>query len=128
MFMEPRSRREGGTERRPLALKNGERFDFSSVSDISSLQSEKQPKTTSYSTNWAVRNFEQWRKARNEKFPNDPVPDSLLSEDLSEIDKWPSLYITETRNCKGEAYPPSTLYQLLTGLLRHSNDKAPNFF
>ena len=118
-------------KRKPLASKNGERFNFSSGTDIGSLQTKKQPKTTSYSTNWAIRNFEQWKRARNEQFPSDPVPENLLKEgNLSEIDKWLSFYITETRNCKGEAYPPKSLYQLLTGLLRHSrsvNENAPNF-
>ena len=38
-------------------------------------------------------------------------------------------FVSETRNCSGECYPPKTLYQLLSGLrhARSSNDQAPNF-
>ena len=44
-----------------------------------------------------------------------------------EICKWLSLYIIERRSCKGEPYPPKSLYQLLSGLLRHFRFQNPTF-
>ena len=49
------------------------------------------PKNTEKTTKWAVRNFNEWREARNCKFPNDPVPSDLLtstSVDSTILCKW----------------------------------------
>ena len=56
--------------------------------------------------------------------------DLLLSTDPALISNWLSKYVAETRNKQGKPYPPSTLYQFLTGLLRYMrdiNEEAPNF-
>ena len=56
---------------------------------------------------------------------------SLTSQrSTEELNYWLSVYAVETRNNNGNLYPPRTLYQLLTGLLRHmraNNYHAPNF-
>ena len=46
------------------------------------------------------------------------------------LSHWLSKYAADTRTVQGKIYPPSTLYQLLTGLLRYmrdTNPEAPNF-
>ena len=59
------------------------------------------------------------------------MPNDLLTSSETEIlNKWLSLFAAETRNSKGEPYPPSTIYQLLSGLLRsmrEQNPECPNF-
>ena len=80
---------------------------------------------------WARNSYETWRISRNERFPDQPVPDDLLWDGKEEeLNYWLCHYIVETRKNNAEMYPPRTLYQLLTGLLRHSlllNTAAPNF-
>ena len=62
-------------------------------------------------------NFNEWKTERNSSFPDSPVPESLLEEaDAEQLNKWLSYYVAETRNTKGECYPPATLYQLLSML------------
>ena len=48
------------------------------------------------------------------------MPDDLLeTASLEEISRWLAHYVAETRNTRGEPYRPKTIYQLLTGILRH---------
>ena len=107
------------------------RFSFKTESEMKVLSKGFVPKNTSNSTSWAVRNFRAWSNSRNECFPDDPVPNDLLtSSDTETLNKWLSLFAAETRNSKGEPYPPSTIYQLLSGLLRsmrEHNPECPNF-
>ena len=107
------------------------RFDFTTEREIDNLSVAKPPKTTAYSTSWALRNYEAWQTTRNSAHPELPVPDNLLTSGSEEdLNHWLSFYIVETKKSNGESYPPKTLYQLLTGLLRHSrsrNSLTPNF-
>ena len=87
-------------------------------------------KNTSNSTGpgWGLHNFQAWTKAHNRRFPNDMVPPDLLqTSDKSFLNTWLSRYIVETRDRNGAYYPPSTLYQLLSGILRAENTSCPNF-
>ena len=46
------------------------------------------------------------------------------------LNSWLSHYVAEMCNKNGAFYPPSTLYQLLVGILRHmriENSSCPNF-
>ena len=91
------------------------------------------PKNTEKSTKWALRNFEEWREVRNQRFPQNQVPSDLLTNtdvDCTTLCKWLSHFVAETRNGKGEEYSPASLNQILAGLLRHmrsSNPDTPNF-
>ena len=61
----------------------------------------------------------------------EPCPhDLLFSTNPALLSHWLSKYPAETHTVQGKAYPPSTLCQLLTGLLRYmrdTNPEAPNF-
>ena len=89
------------------------------------------PINTDKSTKWALSNFYAWKKARNEKYPENPVPDDpFLSSDPVTLNTHLSRFAVETRKSKGELYPPKTVHQLLCGLLRHMrnvNPQCPNF-
>ena len=80
-----------------------ERFNFVTESDVKALSTAIPPKMTISSTTWAVRNLNEWLKS---------LPHNT--------NHWLSYYVNETRNCKGDLYPPRTLYLLLSGLLRHA--------
>ena len=60
-------------------------------------------------------------------------PENLLEEmEPSQLNKWLSIFIAETRKVNGEPYPPKSLHLLLSGLQRHmksfNKERAPNIF
>ena len=93
-----------------------QRVDLKSSHNIEQLSLLQPPRTTTYSTNWAINNYETWRISRNERFPDEPVPDDLLwggkEEDLN---YWLCHYIVETRKNNAEMYPSRTLYHCCYG-------------
>jgi hypothetical protein len=107
------------------------RFKFTKEEELSEFVKGLIPENTSKSTKWALNNFEAWMKARNTNYPDDPVPDDiLLSSDPKVLNLHLSKFIIKTRKANGEEYPPSTLHQLLCGILRfmrEHNPDCPNF-
>ena len=109
-----------------------ERFSsFVDDDQLAVLSKGMTPANTSKSTKWALANFDAWRQARNKRYPEDKVPDNLLtSNDPAVLTLHLSRYALETRKENGEPYPPKTIHQLLCGLLRHMKDMntgCPNF-
>ena len=116
----------------PTSSEPSERFvQFVGDDELSELSKGYTPKNTEANTKWALTNFHAWMQARNKRFPGDPVPSLLLStSDPATLNAWLCRFVVETRNHKGKAYSPSTIYQLLTALLRHmrtTNAGCPNF-
>jgi hypothetical protein len=78
---------------------------------------------TERSTGWAIRVFKQWIEQRNELFPADPCPEDFLelrhSEDVNRLQKWLCRFVVEARKQDGQSYPPSSLQNLLSGILRY---------
>ena len=113
--------------------KNQRFHTFLSDDDADKMALGYVPKNTEKSTKWALRNFEEWREVRNQRFPENPIPSNLLTStnvDCTMLCKWLSHFVAETRNGKGEEYSPASLNQILAGLLRHmrnSNPDTPNF-
>ena len=90
------------------------------------------PKNTTANTMWAVRNFQDWVSWRNELEPdNGPVPSDLLfTSSATELNKWLSYFIAETRKKDGKEFPSSSITLLLQGIRRFMksyNPEAPNF-
>ena len=91
---------------------------------ISSPEREKAskgviPDNTEASTQWALRNFNEWASNRCILSPNDPVPKDLLaSHDAELVCKWLSRFLMETRKTDGSLYPPSSLRSLICGVNR----------
>ena len=103
------------------------RFKFVQDNELQQLSKGFVPKNTATNTKWALKNFQAWKEARNSNLSQDPVPDNLLeTSDESVLNLWLSCYVVETRNGNGEPYPPSTIYQLLSALLRSMRDNNPN--
>ena len=85
------------------------------------------PANTRASSNWAIRNFNDWASNRSAMTPDDPVPANLLkSQDTVLLCKWLCRYVMETRRTDGSQYPPATLRSLLSGVNRVlQENKAP---
>ena len=80
------------------------------------------PNNTEKANKWAVENYEEWQKWRNEQRPQDQGPsctELLLSGDANFLNRWLLRYAVETRGEKGLVYPPATIHNLLCGLQRH---------
>ena len=112
-------------------LENDARFgNFITDKELAELCKGFVPKNTSNGTSWALWNFKARRKTRNSCFSDERVPPNLLqTSNKAVLNIWLSRYV-ETRNKNGTFYPPSTLYQLLVGILRHmtiENSSCPNF-
>ena len=101
------------------------RFKQATVEELSQLSKGFTPQNTDRSTRWALTNFQDWA---NERKIN---PESiLLSTDPNVLIKHLARFIVETRKTNGQSFPPSTLHQLLCGLLhymRQKNPHVPNF-
>ena len=89
------------------------------------------PANTTKCTKWALKTFELWKNARNTSFPDDCVPEDLLmSTDPCLLTTHLTRFAVETRKVNGERYPPSSIHQLLCGILRYMreiNPHCPNF-
>ena len=97
-----------------------ERFNFDVTFDeLSAWQKGECPANTAKSTEWAVRNFESWRVARNDKYPEELCPSDILqSTNRRELCAWLCKFISETRKSDGAEYTPRSLYLLLSGIQR----------
>ena len=120
------------TKTAPLEQKKvkncNERFSFDDVT-IEELDAFKEgdcptidsPTNTAKNTEWAVRTFEVWRTARNEKHPLDLCPSELFStKDHQEICDWLCKFVVKTRKGDGTEYTPQSLHLLLSVLQRHA--------
>ena len=75
-----------------------QRFDFADDERLSELSKGLIPENTSKSTKWALKVFDQWRDARNKRYPDDPVPDELLSaNDPASLNTYLSKFAVEAR-------------------------------
>ena len=103
-----------------------ERFQFSSNEKLLELAKGYTPANTNNSTKWALKVFDLWRQARNCHSPEDPVPEDLLTScNPALLNLHLSKFAVEARKADGTVYPPSTIHQLLCGLLRHMRETTP---
>ena len=95
-----------------LSLKKKRRFSSVSNQEVQSLTKKQIPKNTDANTRWAMKNLRDWHADYNERYPDCKCPDSVLSPSCTkeELNKWLTIFISETRNQNGENYPPKTLY------------------
>ena len=102
--------------KRKVDEKKEERFRSTSPKKLRELSSYNPPANTKANTSWAMHNYEQWFNWRSSSAPDESCPEEVLLPSCSAevLGKWLPVYITETRNKKGNFYPPKTLYSLLT--------------
>ena len=84
------------------------------------------PANTEKNTRWALKCFCEWRSARNGS-DKDSCPFDLLEiQNPPDLDKWISIFIAEVRRVDGKPYPPRSIHQLLSGLLRYMRQHDPD--
>ena len=78
-----------------------------------------------------MKTFAAWREYHNGHFDNKCPEDLLEAADPKLLDKWLSTFIVEIRRADGHPYPPKTLDNILSGLLRYIRslplENPPNF-
>ena len=122
----PETSASSSSSYQPLLPSECERFQFKSDKELLELAKDYTPANTSRSTKWALKVFDLWSQARNQRYPEDPVPDHLLtSSDPVLLNTYLARFTVEARKTNGDSYPPSTVHQLLCTLLRHMRDQTP---
>lgn len=116
------------SDEEPSAKKIDDRFLFDVTSEeIESFMEGECPRNTTKNNEWAVRNFEAWRGARNKRFSEDLCPDTdKLFDDKKVACQWLCRYVSETRKSDGTEYTPRSLYLLLGALQRHLRKLHPD--
>ena len=125
----PRRGDESEHEKVPAVIKAKQttHFKLAMLKDLEKYSDKKQPKNTANSTAWVFKNYADWVEQRNSRILADIVLEVLLTTGSAEqLDRWLPFYVLETRNSKGDSYPPKTINQLLSGLLRHMRTVNPN--
>ena len=75
------------------------------------------PPTTKRYTTWAVRMFDQWREEHNTQSSKQCLLDLLGKPSVKALNHWLPQFIAEARRSDGDPYSPSTLSNILAGLL-----------
>ena len=108
-----------------LSLKKGnypvtERFSFvSSSSEVESFKKKIIPQSTDKATQWAVKIFNDWSKAREQSGRTAPPNEILLSNQPKEVCDWLCTFFSEVRKSNGESYCPRSLSSIMAGLSRY---------
>ena len=85
------------------------------------------PRNTKKATEWALRLFREWRDNRNlVTSTQDQCPSTLLEEPRSDLlNYWLSRFVVDIRREDRQAYPPSSLNNILAGLYRYCRSCCP---
>jgi hypothetical protein len=85
------------------------------------------PKNSAVSSMLAMNNLKDWLEDYNKRHPHSLCPLDILSPRCTSelLNKWLAVFVTETRNQKGEPYPPKTIYSILCGILREMRVRIP---
>ena len=79
-----------------------ERFNFNVTShDLTCFMEGETPVNTERSTTWAVKIFDDWRKARDATLTTDLCPENIFNKDSSVICHWLCKFVTEVRKMTG---------------------------
>ena len=108
-----------------LQLPASSRFKFASEDELNKLTKGVISTSTTNSTRWAIKTFQLWCRERNSKEILEPVPFNLLECSDPELLKHFARFIVEVRKTNGENYPPATLHQILSVLLRYMREVSP---
>ena len=103
-----------------MSLSKKSRFVRKTEKEMEIIMRGYVPENTEKNTSWARKCFSEWVFQRNENFPDEKCPEDILErQDVDEIGKWFPTFITEVRRSDGQPYPPRSIHQILSGLLRY---------
>ena len=114
-------------------MASSKEFSWFGASALATMTKPPIPKNTEKNTSWGLRNFREWRDQREKNYPDEICRPDLINSlpwKEDELCHWLCLYILETRHTDGKQYPISTIYQLLSAILRHMREidpDCPNF-
>ena len=77
-----RKRKSSSTSSEPSSSASEHRFEATSPRSLAKLAKYDPPKNTKVATNWAMRNFEEWRKWHNSN-QDEACPEEVLSSTCS---------------------------------------------
>ena len=90
--------------------------------DVLTLKAANESKNTRDNTDWIERIFSDWRRQRNSLSECVLVPE-LTDVSVDELNRYLSFFIAEIRRKDGQPYPPRTLYNIASGVLRVLREK-----
>ena len=91
----------------PLPLMNVLLNSLVTDQELAELGKGLTPANTTRCTKWTLKTFELWKNARNQRFPEDGVPEDLLTcTDPSLLNIHLTWFAVEARKASGEYYPP----------------------
>ena len=97
-----------------------DRFLFNvTLDDLNKFKEGESPTNTVKNNMWALKNFQEWRVARNEAFSNDLCPNDIMLSSKKDLCDWLCKFVSETHKSDGTEYTPRSLYLILCGLQRH---------
>ena len=100
--------------------KSNERFSFiSSSSGVEAFKTKIVPKNTDKATQWTVKIYTEWSKARKDSGRSAPLDGLLLTNSSKEVFDWLCTFFSEVRKSNGEPYCPRSLGSILAGLSRY---------
>ena len=108
--------------------KNRNRFIHITGHELSEAKRGYVPDNTSRSTKWAVSNFYSWLTTLDEEDRVKYPKEVLLTDDPELLCSCLCKYVMKTRKENGERYPPKTILNLLSGLLRYMRDNKKDAF
>ena len=91
-----------------------DRFHCKSDEELLQLAKGYVPANTNRSTKWALKAFDLWSQARNQHYPEKPVPEHLLTScDPVLLNLHLARFVVEARKANGDCYPLATIHHLL---------------
>ena len=101
---------------------------------MTQISKGKRSVNTDRSTAWAVAAFKQWIEQRNKTGPEETCREDFLemnhAGDIPYLERWLCRFVVEARKQDGQPYPPSSLQNLLSGILRcmrEQHSDTPDF-
>ena len=107
------------TKRPRLSLSLKKCFEAVREEDMENICRGYVPPNTEKNTKWAVKCFNEWISFRNQAEGEKCPEDILLAQDAEALNKWIPRFIAEVRKADGSKYPPKSIHQLLSGILRY---------
>ena len=98
-----------------------DKFSFDvTCEELDAFKEGECPANTMKNTEWALKNFEEWRVARNRRYSSEHCPPEVLaSKNFEEICEWLCKYVAETRKADSSQYTPRSFKMLLSAIQRH---------
>ena len=101
-------------------------FERVDEGEMSTICNDYIHRNTAKSTRWSVGGFNEWKASRNCEAGKVRCPNDLLEcADATERSFWLVHFVAKVRRTDGKPYPPKSIHQLLSSILRHMRSLDP---